>query len=217
MCQPASRLFQRRRYGNRSFTCHAFAAIVIILGYNLCSVSAQEPPATSGQPAAQSTTPAAESELEKLRKTVRQLSAEVARLKAENDKLEKYRQVDYLREQLAKEEQRVQAAQKELTDIAAKEISLQKRLDEIEPQLRPDRIEQSRAGVGSLRPEEDREAVQRQLSNEKRRIQSQLDQLQQSRPRLQNAITSAEASIQTLRQRLREAVRMAGLGGRDMP
>jgi peptidoglycan hydrolase CwlO-like protein len=150
-------------------------------------------------------------DIDQLRKTVRQLGAEVSRLKAENAKLEKYRQVDYLREQLLKEEQRVETLQKELADIGAREISLQNRLDEIEPQLRPDQIEQARAGVGSMRPEEDREAMRQRLTNEKRRIQTQLDQLQQNRVRIQSSIGSAEASIVTLRQRLKDAVRAAGL------
>ena len=150
-------------------------------------------------------------DIDQLRKTVRQLGAEVSRLKAENAKLEKYRQVDYLREQLLKEEQRVETLQKELGDIGARETSLQNRLDEIELQLRPDQIEQARAGVGSMRPEEDREAMKQRLTNEKRRIQTQLDQFQQNRVRIQSSISSAEASIITLRQRLKDAVRAAGI------
>jgi len=146
-------------------------------------------------------------DIEQLRKMVRQLSAEVGRLKTEVAKLEKYRQIDYLREQLLKEEQRAEALQRELSDIAARETSLQKRLDEIEPQLQPDRIEQSLAGVGSTRPEENRDAVRNQLSNEKRKIQTQLDQFRQNRVRLQASLSTAEASIANLRQRLSEAMR----------
>jgi chromosome segregation ATPase len=152
-----------------------------------------------------------EDEIEKLRKLVSQLGAEVGRLKAEVAKLEKYQQIDYLRGLLIKEEQRSEGLQKELSDMAAKETSLQKRLDEIEPQLRPDRIEQSLAGVGSTRPEENREAVRTQLSNEKQRIQSQLDQFHLNRPRLLSSISTAEASIMVLRQRLSEAVRASKL------
>lgn len=155
-------------------------------------------------------------DIEQLRKTVRQLGAEVTRLRAENAKLEKYRQVDYLREQLLKEERRVEILQKELADIEGRETSLQNRLDEIESQLRPDQIEQSRAGVGSMRPEADREAMRQRLSNEKRRIQTQLDQFQQNRVRIQSSISSAEASIVTLRQRLKDAVRTAGIPNTGM-
>ena len=155
-------------------------------------------------------------DIEKLRKLVRQLSAEVGRLRAEVAKLKKYQQIDYLRAQLMKEEQRSEALQRELSDMAAKETSLQKRLDEIEPQLRPDRIERSFAGVGSTRPEENRDAVRTQLANEKRRIQIQLDQFSQNRLRLQSSISTAEASRTVLRQRLSEAVRAAKLPGREV-
>ena len=150
-------------------------------------------------------------DIEKLRKLVRQLSAEVGRLRAEVAKLEKYQQIDYLRAQLTKEEQRSEALHRELSDIAAKETSLQKRLDEIEPQLRPDRIERSFAGVGSTRPEENRDAVRTQLANEKRRIQIQLDQFNLNRLRLQSSISTAEASRTVLQQRLGEAVRASKL------
>jgi len=155
-------------------------------------------------------------DIETLRKLVRQLSAEVSRLRAEVAKLEKYQQIDYLRAQLMKEEQRSESLQKEMSDIAAKETTLQKRLDEIEPQLRPDRIERSLAGVGSTRPEENRDAVRTQLSNEKRRIQVQLDQFNLNRQRLQSSISTAEASIAVLRQRLSEAVRASRLSVREI-
>ena len=148
-----------------------------------------------------------EDEIEQLRKSVSHLSAEVARLRAEVAKLEKYQKIDYIRDQMRREEQRAEGLQRELSDIAARETSLQKRLDEIEPQLRPDRIEQSLAGVGSTRPEENRDAVRTQLSNEKRRIQAQLDQFRLNRPLLQSSISNAEASIARFRQRLAEAVR----------
>jgi chromosome segregation ATPase len=169
-------------------------------------------PAVHGQEAGKDQTPPAQTspkddEIEQLRKMVRQLSAEVGRLKAEVAKLEKYKQIDYLREQLMKEEQRAEALQRELSDIAARETSLQKRLDEIEPQLQPNRIEQSLAGVGSTRPEENRDAIRNQLSNEKRKIQAQLDQFRQNRSRLQASLSTAEASIANLRQRLNEAMR----------
>lgn len=187
----------------------------LILAALLCGVI-QGSSAAAQETARNSAAPAQTSDIEQLRKQVRQLGAELTRLKAENAKLEKYRQVDYLRERLLKEEQRVEALQKELADISARETSLQNRLDEIAPQLRPDQIEQARAGVGSMRPEEDREAMKQRLTNEKRRIQTQLDQFQQNRVRIQSSISSAEASIVTLRQRLRDAVRAAGIPNTGM-
>ena len=58
--------------------------------------------------------------------------------------------------------------------------------------------------------------MKQRLTNEKRRIQTQLDQFQQNRVRIQSSISSAEASIVTLRQRLKDAVRAAGLPNTGM-
>ena len=195
----------------------AFTAIIIVLGSMVVPVNAQDDKPKTDQPAATDPAKPAETELEKLRRLVAQYTGEIARLKSDLLKLEKYRQVDYLRELLTKEEQRVESLQRELTESFSREASLQKRLDEIESQLRPGRIEESRAGIGSTKPEVDREDIQRQLTNEKRRIQSQLEQLQQNRPRLQASIQTAEGSIATLRQRLRDAVRNAGLSNPRTP
>ena len=106
---------------------------------------------------------------------------------------------------LMKEEEHVELLQGQLVDIGGKEIPLQTRLDEIEQQLRPDRVEQSLAGIGSMRPEEDRDAVRRQLANERRRIMTQLDLLRQNRMRLQIFLNTADTSISRLRLRLNEA------------
>src|SRR6266404_6881381 len=124
------------------FVCAVFLYAVM----SVPAVRAQEAPKNETPPRQ---TSAKDDDIEQLRKMISQLGAEVGRLKAEVAKLEKYRQIDYLRDQLMKEEQRSEALQRELSDIGARETSLQKRLDEIEPQLRPDRIEQSLAGVGS--------------------------------------------------------------------
>ena len=206
MPTPLSRLGKTLKRSIKITLAAFFCAFV--LGANAITQDArnQTPPPAQTQPR--------DDECEQLRKLVPQLRTEVARLRADVAKLEKYRQVDYLRDQLVKEEQRIEALQRELIDMGAKEMPLQARLDEIDAQLRPDRIEQSLAGVGSTKPEEQREAIQRQLSNEKRRIQTQLDQFRQNRTRIQASITSAEAAIPTIRQRLREAIRAAGLTDR---
>jgi chromosome segregation ATPase len=190
--------------------------IVLIAGLGV-SVSAQDAKPQTEQPPATEPAKPAETELEKLRRLVAQYAGENAKLKTDIARLEKYRQVDYVRELLMKEEQRAESLQRELTDSFGKEAALQKRLDEIDSQLRPGRIEESRAGIGSTKPEADREDIQRQLSNEKRRLESQIEQLKQSRPRLQASIQTADASITSLRERLRTAVRSAGLSNPRTP
>ncbi|HYX27264.1 MAG TPA: hypothetical protein VE863_01760 [Pyrinomonadaceae bacterium] len=152
----------------------------------------------------QSSAPSADDEIAQLRKQVRQLSAEVSRLKSDLVRFQRYQTIDYTRELMIKEEQRVRDLQNELADIAAKETALQKRLSEIEEQQRPDRIERSLAGVGSVKPEQDREAIARRLADEKRNLQNQLETLRTNRTRIPPLIANGEDSIARLKQRLIE-------------
>jgi uncharacterized protein YlxW (UPF0749 family) len=81
----------------------------------------------------------------------------------------------------------------QLSDVQAKEAELQARERQLDEDLRPENIERSLAGVGTTRPEELREQRRRQLSSEKTKIRNQLDQLAQSRTRLETAIATADA------------------------
>jgi peptidoglycan hydrolase CwlO-like protein len=175
----------------------AFFAVAI-------AVHAQDPPPKTDQSPAKETPTSLDEELEKLRKRLAQLSAEIDRMRAEIARLDKYRQVDYTRDQITREEDRIRSLQKDMVELSAREAPLRKRLDEIESQQQPDRIERSLAGVGSTRPEEMRDSVSRQLSIEKRQIQAQLDTIQASRTRNQSFITNAEESIARLKRRLTE-------------
>ena len=141
---------------------------------------------------------------EQARKTLVQLTAEVEPLKKKVAELDKYRQADYLRDLLVKEEQRSEALQAQLLDISDKEAPLQTRIDQLDEQLRPENIDQALAGVGSTHPEDAKEALRRRLTNDRRRQQTQLDLLNQNRTRIQTALAGADASIQRLRLRLSE-------------
>jgi len=81
----------------------------------------------------------------------------------------------------------------QLADTEARQTELQSRLHQLEENLKPDNIERSLAGVGSVHPEELREARRRQLEIERRGVQSQLDVLAASRSRLETAIAAADA------------------------
>jgi chromosome segregation ATPase len=160
-------------------------------------------PASAPQPA--ELTP--EEKIAQLTKAVAQLTSEVTRLRAELVRLEKYKQIDYTRDLMIKEEDRIRTLQSELTDIGAKETALNKRLEEIEREQQPDRIQRNLAGVGSTRPEEERDAIMKRLSNEKRQIQTQLETLRSARTRIPGLIANAEASISRLKQRLADLSR----------
>ena len=160
----------------------------------------QESPTDSAARSSQSN-----SDADQLRKKVEQLTAELTRIKKRVAELEKDRQVDTLQDRLGKEEQRAEVLQAQLLGTTEKEAASQARMDQLEEQLRPENLDRALAGVGSLHPEDAREALRRRLSSENRRIQSQLDLLHQDHARLQSSLADSDAAIQRLRLRLMEA------------
>jgi uncharacterized protein YlxW (UPF0749 family) len=86
-----------------------------------------------------------------------------------------------------------EALRAQLSDVQAKEAELQARERQLDEDLRPENIERAIIGVGTTRPEELREQRRRQLEGEKARVRTQLDQLAQSRTRLEAAIATADA------------------------
>jgi hypothetical protein len=144
---------------------------------------------------------------EQLRKNVQQLNAEIQRLKRKVSDLEKDRLVTTIQEQLEKEEQRGEALQLHLLEIAEKEAPLQSRMDQINQQLRPENVDRTMAGVGSVHPEDVRDELKKRLVSERIRLQSQLDLFRQDRIRTQASLATTDAAIQRLKQKLAEALR----------
>lgn len=88
----------------------------------------------------------------------------------------------------------VESLRSQLSDVQQKEGEIQARIRQTEEDLRPENIEKAFALNGSTRPEELREQRRRQLESQRTNLQSQLDQLTQSRNRLETAIATAEAA-----------------------
>src|SRR5688500_1995418 len=81
----------------------------------------------------------------------------------------------------------------QLSEVEAKQSALQTRLQKLEEDLKPEKIEHSLAGVGSTRPEDLREQRRRQLEIERNGLRAQLDILAVSHSRLETAIAQADA------------------------
>ena len=81
----------------------------------------------------------------------------------------------------------------QMADAQLRQSELQTRLDQLEVDLKPENIEHSLAGVGSVHPEELREQRRRQLEREKSYVVAQLNELAASRARLETAIAQADA------------------------
>jgi len=80
-----------------------------------------------------------------------------------------------------------------LLEVQGKEDALRTRLAHLDESIKPENIERSLAGVGSTRPEELREHRRRQLSIERDGVLAQLQTIENSRLRLENALANAEA------------------------
>jgi len=82
----------------------------------------------------------------------------------------------------------------QMADVQAREEQLRAHLLELDEALKPENIQNSLAGVGSVHPEDLREQRRRQLEKEKSAANAQLEQLANSRRRLETAIAQADAA-----------------------
>jgi len=104
-------------------------------------------------------------------------------------------------ERLTRAEQRAESLRMQLMDVETKLAELQPRLEEVEYAVKPENIERSAAGFGTVRPEEVRETRRRQLETTKAGLERQVKILETSRVRLETAINTADAEVDRLRRR----------------
>ena len=91
-------------------------------------------------------------------------------------------------------QERANRLRERLVEVLAQQETLEVRLLQLEEQLKPENIEKSLAGIGSTRPEDLRELRRRQLELERRSVEKRLEQLADSRTRLEGSIVDAEAA-----------------------
>lgn len=129
------------------------------------------------------------------------LSREVTTLRGEVRQLKEKRGVEDL-EKLSLAEERAESFRRKLEETIGRETALNTKLQELELQSRPEMIERETAGIGSLRPEEVRDARRKSLENEKRQIKEQINQASISRSRLETAVANADSLVERLRARV---------------
>ncbi|MGA9996306.1 MAG: hypothetical protein WBP93_12885 [Pyrinomonadaceae bacterium] len=130
------------------------------------------------------------------------LSDQVRRLSDKLNQMEAQQRTLVDLERLTRAEQRAENLSAQLRDVQAKEADLQARLDILDEAVKPENIERAMAGYGTTHPEELREQRRKQLENERTRVRAQLDQLANSRTRLESAIATADSEVDLLRQRV---------------
>lgn len=163
-----------------------------------------DPGSDQPQPKKLKTSKPGSSDPEDIQQTINALSNQVNRL---NDRLTSMQEDDrYLldMERLTRAEQRAEQLRSQLIEVQSKMADLSSRLDQVEYMLKPENIDRATQGYGTVHPEEARETRKKQLENEKGRLQAQLSILENSRLRLESAITTADSEVDLLRARLNQ-------------
>lgn len=107
-------------------------------------------------------------------------------------------------ELLSRTEQRAETMRKQLIELTEKETAFKTRMMQIDEDMRPDSIDRSLivGSVGTTRTTEIRDTRRRVLDNERRGVESLLNQTSQSRARLEEDVRQADALVARLRMRL---------------
>ena len=105
-------------------------------------------------------------------------------------------------ELLTRAEQRAEALRKELLERIEKETSFKSRLVQMDEEIRPESIERALNPIGSTRTVELRDTRRRVLENERKGVESLLNQTTQSRLRLEDDVKQADALVFRIRQRI---------------
>lgn len=137
-----------------------------------------------------------------MQQTIDNLSNQVHRLNERLSKMQDNERSLIDMERLTRAEQRAESIRAQLLDTESKLADLQARMDQVDYSLKPENIERSIAGYGTVHPEEAREARRRQLENEKMRLQSQIRLLETSKTRLETSQATADAEVDLLRRRI---------------
>lgn len=103
---------------------------------------------------------------------------------------------------LSRAEQRAEGMRRQLLDLIEKETGYRARMMQFDEDMRPDSIDRSLSGIGTTRTGDLRDMRRRQLDNERRGVESLLNQTTAGRIRLEDDLKQADALVARIRQRL---------------
>lgn len=147
-------------------------------------------------------------ELEKSKETVNELRARVKSLEAGREDPYDANQKRLLLnlDILSRAEQRAETLRKQLFEMIEKENAIRTRIDQIAYDSREEVIRMSTATIGSLRPEDVRDARQKAFAAEKVNLQSLLGQIETNRAALELSVNRADALVEKIRLKLEKEI-----------
>ena len=107
---------------------------------------------------------------------------------------------------LSRAEQRAATLRKQLFELIEKENAIRTRIDQIAYDSREEVIRMSTATIGSLKPEDVRDARQKAFAAEKTNLQSLLEQIQTNRTTLELSVNRADALVEKIRLKLEKEI-----------
>lgn len=107
---------------------------------------------------------------------------------------------------LSRAEQRSENLRKQLYDLIDKENSIKSRLEQINNDSRPEMIERSVALVGTLHPEDLREARKKSLQAERTNLETLLNQIVANRANLEANVQKSDTLVDKLRSKLEKDI-----------
>ncbi len=107
---------------------------------------------------------------------------------------------------LTRAETRSESLRKQLFDMIEKESTVKTRLEQLENDSRPEMIDRTVAFVGSMRPEELRDARRKNMQSERQNLQNLLTEIQSSRTSLESNLQKADILVEKLRSKLEKDI-----------
>ena len=150
-------------------------------------------------------------QIDLLRKSLQTLSTRLREIsdrllapdaKANDNSNDKVKRISANMELLGRVEERAEILRKQLLELIEKETAYKSRMAQIDEDIRPENIERALSGIGTTRTVELRDTRRRVLENERRGLESLLNQITSSRNRLEEDVRQADSLVTKLRQRL---------------
>lgn len=140
--------------------------------------------------------------------TINELTERVKTLEAnqKKDSDEKQKRLLLNLDILTRAEQRAETLRKQLFDMIERESQTKTKLERIENDIRPEMIERSVSFAGSLRPEELRDARQKNLDIDRRNLQNLVTEIETTKSNLQLNLQKAEILVDKLRLKLEKEI-----------
>jgi hypothetical protein len=166
-----------------------------------------EPAETSPEPTA---TPTPDIETDRDRQ-LSDLSGRIRSLESgrKNEYDEKQKRLLLNLDILTKAEQRSESLRKQRFDLIEKEGQIRTKLDQVESDIRPEMVDRSVALMGTLRPEELRDARRKSLEVERKNLQALLAEIQATRATLDQSVTRSDLLVERLRTKLEADIEKA--------